>query len=87
MLQCSQCNLKLDLRFKINQTKNKICLNFQNGAQWENTRHYSTLDERREKIMAKGLPKKKTLKGVKHVILVASGKGGVGKSTTAGSMT
>ena len=34
--------------------------------------------------MAKGLPKKAPLEGVKQVIVVASGKGGVGKSTTAG---
>lgn len=34
-------------------------------------------------IMARGLPKKKEIKGVKHVLLVASGKGGVGKSTSA----
>lgn len=34
--------------------------------------------------MARGLPKKKKIDGVKHVLLVASGKGGVGKSTTAG---
>ena len=33
--------------------------------------------------MARGLPKKRTIEGVKNVILVASGKGGVGKSTTA----
>ncbi|XP_067118546.1 iron-sulfur cluster transfer protein NUBPL isoform X2 [Centruroides vittatus] len=31
----------------------------------------------------KGLPKKFPIAGVEHVILVASGKGGVGKSTTA----
>lgn len=34
--------------------------------------------------MARGLPKKTQLKGVKNIIIVASGKGGVGKSTTAG---
>lgn len=34
--------------------------------------------------MAKGLPKQKPITGVKQVIVVASGKGGVGKSTTAG---
>ena len=33
--------------------------------------------------MARGLPKKKALPGVGHIVLVASGKGGVGKSTTA----
>ncbi|XP_034233538.1 iron-sulfur protein NUBPL [Thrips palmi] len=34
-------------------------------------------------IMARGLPKRKKIDGVKHILLVASGKGGVGKSTTA----
>ena len=34
--------------------------------------------------MARGLPKKRPIAGVKHVIVVASGKGGVGKSTTSG---
>ncbi|KAG8560597.1 hypothetical protein GDO81_015046 [Engystomops pustulosus] len=34
-------------------------------------------------MMARGLPKQKPIPGVKHVVVVASGKGGVGKSTTA----
>ncbi|XP_070151526.1 iron-sulfur cluster transfer protein NUBPL-like isoform X3 [Polyergus mexicanus] len=33
--------------------------------------------------MARGLPKRKRIKGVKQILLVASGKGGVGKSTTS----
>ncbi|KAF9178235.1 hypothetical protein BGZ51_008013 [Haplosporangium sp. Z 767] len=33
--------------------------------------------------MQRGLPQKMPIKGVKHVIAVASGKGGVGKSTTS----
>ena len=33
----------------------------------------------------RGLPKKWPIAGVDHVIVVASGKGGVGKSTTAGT--
>lgn len=35
--------------------------------------------------MARGLPKVKPIDGVENIILVASGKGGVGKSTTAGN--
>ncbi|XP_069882537.1 iron-sulfur cluster transfer protein NUBPL isoform X3 [Dipodomys merriami] len=42
-----------------------------------------TLKQRRAQIMSRGLPKQKPIEGVKQVIVVASGKGGVGKSTTA----
>lgn len=42
------------------------------------------LEEHKKKVMARGLPEKKPLPGVKSIILVASGKGGVGKTTTAG---
>lgn len=41
------------------------------------------LQERQKQHMARGLPKQKPIAGVKEVIVVASGKGGVGKSTTA----
>lgn len=34
--------------------------------------------------MMKGLPQKVPIPGVKHIVTVASGKGGVGKSTVAG---
>lgn len=43
-----------------------------------------TLKQRRTQVMSRGLPKQKPIEGVKQVIVVASGKGGVGKSTTAG---
>lgn len=33
--------------------------------------------------MAKGVPKRQPIKGVENIIVIASGKGGVGKSTTA----
>lgn len=42
------------------------------------------VQERQKQQMARGLPKQKPIAGVKQVIVVASGKGGVGKSTTAG---
>ena len=38
-----------------------------------------------EGAAAKGLPKKWPIAGVKDIVVVASGKGGVGKSTTAGT--
>ncbi|XP_054652653.1 iron-sulfur protein NUBPL [Dunckerocampus dactyliophorus] len=41
------------------------------------------LQERQKQQMARGLPKQKPITGVKQVVVVASGKGGVGKSTTA----
>jgi Mrp family chromosome partitioning ATPase len=37
-----------------------------------------------ENAASKGLPKKWPVAGVKDIVVVASGKGGVGKSTTAG---
>ncbi|XP_075282793.1 iron-sulfur cluster transfer protein NUBPL isoform X2 [Opisthocomus hoazin] len=41
------------------------------------------LRDRRARIMSRGLPKQKPIEGVEQVVVVASGKGGVGKSTTA----
>lgn len=38
---------------------------------------------RQKEIMSRGLPRIKPIKSVKQVLLVASGKGGVGKSTTS----
>lgn len=43
----------------------------------------SEIQKRRTQIMSRGLPKQKPIEGVKQIIVVASGKGGVGKSTTA----
>ncbi|XP_049834197.1 iron-sulfur protein NUBPL isoform X4 [Schistocerca gregaria] len=47
-------------------------------------KQYSSLhDARQRELMAKGLPKRKAIPGVKQILIVASGKGGVGKSTVA----
>lgn len=37
-----------------------------------------------EERMRRGLPTRRKIGGVRHVVAVASGKGGVGKSTLAG---
>lgn len=46
---------------------------------------YSTkpLTPRQQELMARSLPKRSPISGVRHIVVVASGKGGVGKSTTA----
>lgn len=46
----------------------------------------SQVDERQAKLMAKGLPKRQTLTDVTDIVVIASGKGGVGKSTTSGDL-
>lgn len=47
-------------------------------------RYYSkNLSEHQSNVMRKGLPVKKSIKNVNNIILVSSGKGGVGKSTVA----
>ncbi|KAK2892279.1 iron-sulfur protein NUBPL isoform X1 [Channa argus] len=50
---------------------------------WQRSVDSKALQERQKQQMARGLPKQKPITGVKQVIVVASGKGGVGKSTTA----
>lgn len=44
----------------------------------------SKLSEHQKQVMKRGLPRRSKIPNVDHVIVVASGKGGVGKSTTAG---
>ncbi|XP_061397655.1 iron-sulfur protein NUBPL [Musca vetustissima] len=43
----------------------------------------SKVTPHQEALMARGLPKKQPLPGVTNIVIVASGKGGVGKSTVA----
>lgn len=45
--------------------------------------NHSNITEHQKNIMKRGLPKQKNIEGVKNIICVASGKGGVGKSTVA----
>lgn len=44
----------------------------------------SAIQPRQKELMARGLPKQKPIECVKNIVLVSSGKGGVGKTTTAG---
>ena len=46
-------------------------------------RQYSIFSKHQEDLMKRGLPKKKPIPGVANIVVVASGKGGVGKSTIA----
>ncbi|XP_076387030.1 iron-sulfur cluster transfer protein NUBPL isoform X5 [Megachile rotundata] len=48
-----------------------------------NEKKQTNMEAKRKELMARGLPKQKPLKGVKQIVVVASGKGGVGKSTVA----
>ncbi|KAG3261063.1 nucleotide binding protein like [Ictidomys tridecemlineatus] len=61
----------------LGRSRSLVCRRQLSGADSEN------LKQRRTQIMSRGLPKQKPIEGVKQVIVVASGKGGVGKSTTA----
>lgn len=50
-------------------------------------RSYATkLNHHQKLLMARNLPNKEVIVGVKDIIVVASGKGGVGKSTIAGGL-
>uniref|UniRef100_A0A2S2QQ82 Iron-sulfur protein NUBPL n=1 Tax=Sipha flava TaxID=143950 RepID=A0A2S2QQ82_9HEMI len=65
------------------RTAGKSCLPISGHLQCIHAKCLSQLTENQVELMRKKLPQKKAIKGVKHIILVASGKGGVGKSTTA----
>nr|XP_040130890.1 iron-sulfur protein NUBPL isoform X1 [Ictidomys tridecemlineatus] len=64
----------------LGRSRSLVCRRQLSGADSEN------LKQRRTQIMSRGLPKQKPIEGVKQVIVVASGKGGVGKSTTADNL-
>lgn len=52
---------------------------------WKHTVKYSTKPtDRQAELMARSLPKQVPLPGVEDIVVIASGKGGVGKSTTSG---
>ncbi|XP_078418967.1 iron-sulfur cluster transfer protein NUBPL isoform X1 [Cetorhinus maximus] len=50
---------------------------------WSSGSSIESVQDRQKRLLTRGLPKQKVIPGVKQVIVVASGKGGVGKSTIA----
>lgn len=70
--------------FKILQIISVFAILFQHNTVTDtNQTKKENIEARQREIMARGLPKRKRIKDVKQILLVASGKGGVGKSTTA----
>ncbi|CAH1402059.1 unnamed protein product [Nezara viridula] len=76
---------------KIVNTVRGLCVNngknlsssFTSDARKNELSNREKLKQHQQQVMARGLPKQKPIEGVKNIILVVSGKGGVGKSTTA----
>ncbi|XP_025076482.1 iron-sulfur protein NUBPL-like isoform X2 [Pomacea canaliculata] len=59
------------------------CRQFSSYDSAINTASKEKLDHHKRQMMAKGLPHQQPIEGVKNIICIASGKGGVGKSTVA----
>ncbi|XP_031618715.1 iron-sulfur protein NUBPL [Contarinia nasturtii] len=53
------------------------------SSRWSSASYSTNPTQRQTEMMARGLPKQMHLDGVKDIVVVASGKGGVGKSTTS----
>lgn len=51
----------------------------------QSVNHSTQPTSRQVELMARSLPKRQELDGVESIVVVASGKGGVGKSTTSGN--
>lgn len=64
-------------------SKTLLARGYSKSIQLREIRKFSQLTDHQKKLMQRGLPKQRQLSGVKKIICVASGKGGVGKSTVA----
>ena len=62
---------------------NSLVNTFMGTSRFASSSSKELLKKRQEELMKRGLPKRKQIEGVKNVLLVSSGKGGVGKSTVA----
>ncbi|XP_003699116.2 iron-sulfur protein NUBPL [Apis florea] len=75
---------KICIRFQRNHNETNIYRSFSlSRFIFLNERKKKEIEIKQKELMARGLPKVKPLKGVKQIVIVASGKGGVGKSTIA----
>ncbi|XP_045462240.1 iron-sulfur protein NUBPL isoform X2 [Harmonia axyridis] len=63
--------------------RNRLCALFTSKQYLSSSKRNQSKSDHQAKMMARGLPEKKPIEGVKHIILVSSGKGGVGKSTVS----
>lgn len=60
----------------------RSCLLLQVPSITRPCKKHCSIARHQEKLMSKNLPKRKKMEGVKKIVMIASSKGGVGKSTT-----
>lgn len=74
--------MKRNVMVKLNKVKFNSSFNLTKSF----LRYYSSAKPtpRQEELMKRGLPKQRQINNVKDIVVIASGKGGVGKTTTAG---
>ena len=78
---CSSNYTKNKLKVKLNPAEMRLCAGRSSSILQLLRRLTTSADAPKAQ---RGLPKRWPIAGVKHIVVVASGKGGVGKSTVAG---
>jgi len=78
-----QLSKSLDPSLKQPHEKIALFRGFSSNGILKSANNPDQMKARQEALMKRGLPKKKSIPGVKHIVLISSGKGGVGKSTTS----